>query len=36
MFKITETFKDDSPNFTDLVTKFINSVINSDWHHALN
>lgn len=30
MFKITETFKDDSPNFTDLVTKYINSVINSD------
>lgn len=30
MFKITETFKNDSPNFTDLVTKFINSVINSD------
>lgn len=30
MFKITETFKDDSPNFTNLVTKFINSVINSD------
>ena len=30
MFKITETFKDDSPNFTDLVTKFINIVINSD------
>lgn len=30
MFKITETFKDDSPNFKDLVTKFINSVINSD------
>ena len=30
MFKITEIFKDDSPNFTDLVTKFINSVINSD------
>lgn len=30
MFKITETFKDNSPNFTDLVTKFINSVINSD------
>lgn len=36
MFKITETFKDDSPNFTDLVTKFINSVINSDCHYALN
>ena len=30
MFKITETFKDDSPNFADLVTKFINSVINND------
>lgn len=30
MFRITETFKDDSPNFIDLVTKFINSVINSD------
>lgn len=30
MFKITEIFKDDSPNFIDLVTKFINSVINSD------
>ena len=36
MFKITETFKDDSPNFTDLVTKFINSVINNDWQYALN
>jgi len=30
MFKIKETFIDDSPNFNDLVTKFINSVINSD------
>lgn len=30
MFKIIETFKDDSSNFKDLVTKFINSLINSD------
>ena len=30
MFNIIETFKDDSPNFNELVTEFINSVINSD------
>ena len=30
MFNITETFKDDSPNFTDLVTKFLKSKVNSD------
>lgn len=29
MFKITETFKDDSPNLTELVTKYIKSVINN-------
>lgn len=30
MFKITETFKDDSPNFNELVTKFIKSMVNSN------
>lgn len=30
MFKITETFKDDSPNFNELVTKFIKSMANSN------
>lgn len=30
MFNIKETFKDDSPNFNELVTKFIKSMVNSD------
>jgi len=30
MFKIIETFKDDFPNFNELVTKFIKSMINRD------
>ena len=30
MFNIIETFKDDSPNFNELVTKFIKSKVNSD------
>ena len=30
MFNIIETFKDDSPNFNDLVTEFIKSKVNSD------
>ena len=30
MFNIIETFKDDSPNFNELVTKFIKSMVNSD------
>ncbi len=30
MFKIIETFKDDSPNFNELVTKFIKSMVNRD------
>jgi len=29
MFNITETFKDDSPNFNELVSKYIKSVINN-------
>lgn len=29
MFKITETFKNDSPNFNELVSKYIKSVINN-------
>ena len=27
MFKIIETFKDDSPNFNELVTEFIKSMV---------
>lgn len=30
MFKIIENFKDDSPNFNELVTKFIKSMVNSN------
>ncbi len=30
MFKIKETFKNDSPNFNELVTKFIKSMVNRD------
>ena len=30
MFKITETFKDDSPNFNELVTEFIKNMVNRD------
>lgn len=30
MFKIIETFKDDSPNFNELVTKFIKSMVYSN------
>lgn len=29
MFNITETFKDDSPSFNELVSKYIKSVINN-------
>ena len=30
MFNITETFKNDSPNFDELVSNYIKSVINND------
>ena len=30
MFNIIETFKDDSPNFYELVTEFIKSMVNRD------
>lgn len=30
MFNIIETFKDASPNFNELVIKFIKSKVNSD------
>jgi hypothetical protein len=30
MFNIIETFKDDFPNFNELVIKFIKSKVNSD------
>ena len=30
MFNIIETFKDDSPNFNELVINFITSKVNSD------
>lgn len=30
MFNIIETFKDDSPNFNELVIQFIKSKVNSD------
>ena len=30
MFNITETFKDDSPNFNELVTEFIKNMVNRD------
>lgn len=30
MFNIIETFKDDSPNFHELVTEFIKSMVNRD------
>ena len=30
MFKIIETVKDESPNFNELVIKFIKSKVNSD------
>jgi len=30
MFNIIETFKDDSPNLTELVTEYIKSVINNE------
>ena len=30
MFNIIETFKDDSPNFNELVTKFIKSKVIRD------
>lgn len=29
MFNITETFKNDSPNFDELVSNYIKSVINN-------
>ncbi len=29
MFNITETFKNDSPNFNELVSEYIKSVINN-------
>lgn len=29
MFNITETFKNDSPNFNELVSKYIKNVINN-------
>lgn len=29
MFNITETLKNDSPNFNELVSKYIKSVINN-------
>lgn len=32
MFNIIETFKDDSPNFNELVIKFIKSKVNRDWY----
>lgn len=28
MFNIKETFKDDSPNFNELITEFIKSMVN--------
>lgn len=36
MFNIMETFKDDSPNFNELVTEFIKSMVNSDWYRGLS
>ena len=30
MFNIIETFKDASPNFNELVTEFIKSMVNKD------
>ena len=30
MFNIIETFKDDSPNFNELVTEFIKRMVNRD------
>lgn len=36
MFNIIETFKDDSPNFYELVIKFIKSKVNSDWYNVPN
>lgn len=36
MFNIIETFRDDSPNFNELVIKFIKSKVNSDWHDVPN
>ena len=30
MFNIIETFKNDSPSFIELVTKYIKSVINNE------
>ena len=30
MFNIIESFKDDSPNFNELVTEFIKSKVNRD------
>ena len=30
MFNIIETFKDDYPNFNELVTEFIKSMVNRD------
>ena len=30
MFNITETFKNDSPNFKELVTNYIKSVIDNE------
>ena len=29
MFNITETFKNDSPNFNELVSKYVKNVINN-------
>lgn len=34
MFNIIETFKDDSPNFNELVTEFIKSMVNRDWYRV--
>lgn len=33
MFNITETFKNASPNFKELVSKYIKRVINSARYH---
>ena len=30
MFNIIETFKDDSPNFNELVTEYIKNMVNRD------
>ena len=35
MFKITETFKKDSPNIIELVTNYIKSVINNEQNDGV-